>query len=283
MSSRTTPNFCTQCGASLSPGDAFCAQCGTAVSDEATVSKEGAATATGATASTRRADLRRRVEDLAVEGWDVKRDYGDRVVMVNRGIGSVGMHVLLFAVTGGVGNLLYAWYSYSAGAERVELRADGTERHPSNHGRSTGWNWRSAVAVAAGLAFGFCLALTGVLLLGVTSSLVSTGVAVAFLLAATASVAFSAQFVPGFESLSTFGRRRTTDERVVEAPNTPCSACSRPVETGVRRTFAERRYVAGFPVETLNEGENSYCRACANGNPFVGERIDDREKSREFA
>ncbi|MFC7080591.1 zinc ribbon domain-containing protein [Halorussus caseinilyticus] len=278
MSSPTTPNFCSQCGESLSSGDSFCSQCGASVGEETTASTE--AFSTGTTGPARHADLRRRVEGFAVDGWDVKRDHGDRVVMINRGIGSIGMHALLLVFTSGVGNLLYGWYSYSVGAERVELHADGTERRPSK-GHSSGWNWRSAVAVAAGLTLGVSTALAAVLLLWVTSSLVPTLLAVTFLLTTVASVLFSAQFVPGVESPTTFGRRRRTDEEVVTEPTTPCSACARPVGTGVKRTFTEKRYVAGIPVETLETGENSYCRACANGDPFVGNVADDREKERE--
>ncbi len=313
MSPRTTPNFCSQCGASLSPGDAFCSQCGTAVGDESNAGRrdaERSASGFAADAATRVAsetaerfssgnrspsggptvsnpDLRQRVERYALDGWDVKRDHGDRVVMVDRTLGSPWIHALLLLATTPAGNLLYAWYSYSPGAERVELHADGTE-HRSGE-KPPGWTLKSAVGVAAGLTLGFSLALVAMLLLWVTSSLVPTLIAGACLLAALASIPLSTQLAPGFESPTTFGRRRTTDERVVEEPTRPCSACARPVGTGVRRTYAEKRYVAGIPVETLEEGENTYCRACANGDPFVGERVGERtnergdEREREFA
>ena len=279
MSSHTAPNFCSQCGSSLSPGDAFCSQCGTAVGERPTAAAEG----TTAAGQREQADLRRRVEDFAIDGWDVKRDYGDRVVMVDRRIGSLWVHALLLVTTSPVGNLLYAWYRYSLGAERVELRADGTARRSGNDRGSTRWNPKSAVGVAAGLTFAFTLALAGLVLLLVSSSLVATGIGLAFVLASVASIPLAAQFAPGVKSPTTFGRRRSTDETVVKASDAPCSACSHPVGTGVRRTFAEKRYVAGVPVETLNEGENLYCRACANGDPFTGETVGDREKSSEFA
>ncbi|WP_135851324.1 zinc ribbon domain-containing protein [Halorussus salinus] len=302
MSSPSTPNFCSQCGSSLSPGDAFCSQCGTAVRDDhrnrGRVDDRASGTERAARFATETAkefvsethsssggpavsnpDLRQRVERYAVEGWDVKRDDGDRVVMVDRTLGSPWIHALLLLATTPAGNLLYAWYSYSPGAERVELHADGTE-HRSGE-RPSGWTLKSAVGVAAGLTLGFSLALVALLLLLVTSSLVPTLIAGACLLAALASIPLSTQLAPGFESPTTFGRRRTTDERVVEEPTRPCSACARPVGTGVRRSFAEKRYVAGIPVETCNEGENTYCRACANGDPFVRERIGDEERSNE--
>jgi hypothetical protein len=296
VSSRTAPNFCSQCGESLSPGDAFCSACGAAVGDGTTSTRNGAATGIGAQSSATRArnggttarsrpGFRRRVEDLAVEGWDVKHDYGNRVVMVNRGIGSIGMHVLLFVTTSGVGNLLYAWYSYSLGADRVELRDDGTEHYSDDRDAASGWDLKSAVGVAAGLTLAVTFALAGLLLLWVTSSLFMAGLSLAFLLAGLVSVPLGTQFAPGFESPTTFGRRRTTDSTVANAPNKPCTACSRPVGTGVRRTFAERRYVAGIPVRTFEEGENCYCRPCANGDPFEEpvESPENREKSAEFA
>jgi hypothetical protein len=285
VSSRTAPNFCPQCGESLSPGDAFCSACGAAVGDRATGGPSQTRNTQGrATAAAGRTAFRRRVEDLAIEGWDVKRDYGDRVVMLDRGIGSLGMHALLLVFTSGVGNLLYAWYSYSVGAERVELREDGTERYLSDDGNpaGTGWDLKSAVGVVTGLSLASLFALVGVLLLWVTSSLVPTAIALVLLLAGLVSVPLGTQFAPGFESPTTFGRHRTTDERVANAPNTPCVACSRPVGTGVRRTFVKKRYVAGVPVETINEGENCYCRSCANGEPFEAD-LGDREKSVEFA
>jgi hypothetical protein len=277
VSSRTAPNFCSQCGESLSPGDAFCSACGTAVGDSSPDGRSKANTLFG------RTDFRRRVEDLAIEGWDVKHDYGDRVVMVDRGIGSLGVHALLLVFTSGVGNPLYAWYSYSVGAERVELREDGTKRYSSddNNPTTTDWDLQSAVGVAVGLMLVSVFALVGLLLLWVTSSFVPTAIASVFLLLAVASIPFSTQFVPGFESPTTFGRHRTTDEAVANAPNTPCTVCARPVGTGVRRTFAEKRYVAGIPVETITEGENCYCRSCANGNPFEAD-LEGRDKSVEF-
>src|SRR6056297_1968867 len=224
VSSPSTPNFCSQCGASLSPGDSFCSQCGTAVDDGTTAGRGVAATDAATTSDP---GLRERVESLALDGWDVKRDDGDSVVMVNRTIGSLWIHALLLAVTTPAGNLLYAWYNYSPGAERIELHANGTERRPDEN--SSGWSLQSAVGVAAGLLFGAWLAFVGTLLLWVTSSLLSTLVAVAFLLVAVASIPLATQFAPGFESPTTFGRRQTTDEEIADEPNRPCSACARPV------------------------------------------------------
>jgi len=78
--------------------------------------------------------FRRRVQDHLDAGWDIERDDGDRVVLAGRGIGSVGVHALLFVFTGGLGNLLYGWWHYSNLAERRRLvRGDSTPvRAPSS-------------------------------------------------------------------------------------------------------------------------------------------------------
>jgi predicted nucleic acid-binding Zn ribbon protein len=258
-------NFCSQCGSALSPSDSFCSQCGRAV---------------GAGERGRRRSVndhrprdhgfRRRVEDFTVEGWDVKHDYGDRVVMIHRGFGSIPLHALLLMTTSGVGNLLYAWYCYSPGAERIELRADGSEEHLDDDGVSPDWTTKSALGFAVSSVFGAFGVLFGLFLLLVGwggAGMVFGGV---FLLLGLVSLTLTPQFVPGFKSPTTFGRVRSTDERTVFEPATPCSVCAKPVGNGVKRTYHERTFFAGIPVKTLNEGENNYCRSCARGDVTDG-------------
>lgn len=83
-------------------------------------------------------------------------------------------------------------------------------------------------------------------------------------------------------SVTTFGRVRETDERVVEEPQTPCSACASPVNTGVERTYGTRSYIAGVPIYTDEHGENVYCRSCANGDAS-GTRETEPAPQRETA
>ncbi|WP_423744687.1 zinc ribbon domain-containing protein (plasmid) [Haladaptatus sp. SPP-AMP-3] len=258
-----TSNFCSQCGSALSPGDSFCSQCGSAVG----AAGDGRRYTHGAgTRHPQDPEFRRRVEDLTVEGWDVKHDYGERVVMVNRGFGSIPLHILLLMSTSGVGNLLYAWYCYSPGADRIELRADGSEEYFENEGVSTGWSAKSAIGFLVSSFFGVFAAIVGVVILWTTMGLLSTGVGLAFLVLAATSLSLAPQFVPGFKSPTTFGRVRSTDEKTVFGPATPCSVCAEPVGNGVKRTYHERTYVAGIPVRTVNEGDNHYCRSCARGD-----------------
>jgi predicted RNA-binding Zn-ribbon protein involved in translation (DUF1610 family) len=257
MDSRQSANFCSDCGAELASGDAFCSECGSAVRGRA---------------ASARTDFRRRVEDLTVEGWDVKHDYGDRVVMVNRGFGSLGIHALLLVFTGGLGNLLYAWYRYSPGAERIELRADGTEKYVRGGPSSDRVRARNVV-------FSVFSALIAYAILSDGPSLVGWLFGLAFLVAALVVLAPVRRRLHERKSITTFGRARGTDEEVVTAPDTPCVGCSRPVNTGVKRTFHERRYLAGVPIHILEEGENHYCRSCANGDPFARTGVTRREVS----
>jgi len=259
MSPPDGTNFCSQCGAALAPGDSFCSDCGAAV---------------GGGRSGRRDDFRRRVEDLTVEGWDVQHDYGDRVVLIDRGFGSLGVHALLFLFTWGFGNLLYAWYSYSPGADRLEVRADGTERYVSGGGDAES-DEGSIVSNPGSLVLSTLCALVGAAVLADAAGLASVALGVGFLAVALfAFRPFRDRFAER-ESVTTFGRVRGTDESVVDAPDVPCAACSRPVGTGVRRTFEETLYVAGFPIATDEKGQNCYCRSCAQGDPFTGGAFGD--------
>ncbi|WP_435179054.1 zinc ribbon domain-containing protein [Halorussus sp. AFM4] len=326
MGPRTAPNFCPQCGSSLSPDDAFCSQCGAAVGDAtATGAARGGATAgatgrsdgeadsaAGATdrtagttgpshrtgsvggpsAGRSRSAFQRRIEEMAVEGWELERDYGDRVVMVDRGFGSFGVHAVLLFLTWGFGNAVYAWYNYSPGADRVELRDDGTARYVSDErrfdvnwdpGRDAGADdaYYRATATGDSRSDDSLTANPGVLVASVVFGLMGIGLmgdaeGIAGFLVGLALLAGALLVLPPVrkrladrKSVTTFGRVRTTDEAVVDAPDVPCTACSRPVGTGVRRTFSEKLFVAGVPVAVDEQGENCYCRSCAQGDPFT--------------
>jgi len=301
----SVPNFCSQCGASLSPGDAFCSQCGTSVGQggEAEQGSSGVGVADEPEPASRSA-FRRKVRDLTVEGWQVEHDYGDRVVLADRGFGSVAVHLILFVFTLGFVNLLYAVYSYSVGAERVELRADGTVRWLSGRdGRTDDWrDSRTEDAregrtdhadepaeppgSIAGAAF---LALIGFTALGSATDVPGVLIAGVFLLLALYSFSPFRARLRERESVDTFGWVRSTDEWVVDAPDTPCNVCSRPVGTGVARTFHETFYVAGLPITRNEKGTNGYCRSCAQGDPFTASDVDgsdagasDREAKMEY-
>ncbi|WP_132061345.1 zinc-ribbon domain-containing protein [Halorussus amylolyticus] len=273
MSPPNGSNFCSQCGASVSSTDAFCSSCGSAVGG-------GSGAGRVSDRTSKPGGFRRRIEDLTVEGWEVEHDYGDRVVMVDRGFGSWGIHALLIIFTGGLGNIPYAWYNYSPAADRIELRSDGTERYIPGKGSSKSADFDgdgSTLGTAGSVALSFFCALAGLAILSGVSSIPAFFVGVTFI--ATALFAFPPmrERLQDREAVTKFGRARSTDEKVVNAPDVPCTACSRPVEHGVKRTFNEKYFVAGVPLVTEEKGENCYCRACAQGDPFTEGTVSDSE------
>ena len=251
----SSPNFCSSCGARLNEGAAFCSQCGDPVGDGSVgdVSR-------GAAGGHERSAFRERVREYRVNGWDVEQDYGDRVVVRKRGFGSIPAHVVLFFLTGGIGNVLYAWYRYGPGASRAELRADGRERWIDGGSGDGGWLWEAAGTVTGILLVAFLLfwlsAITG------GDAVVGMAAVSVFLLLSVAYYLLSRR-TGGRRSLTTFGRERSIDETPTTDGSESCVVCGRGTPSGVVREYAERFYVAGVPVWTFEEGENRYCRACA--------------------
>ncbi len=70
--------------------------------------------------------LQERLDAAIADGWQIEQETPDRVVLVRRSYGSVGVHVLLAVFTAwwafGVFNLLYAGYCYLEESERRVLR-----------------------------------------------------------------------------------------------------------------------------------------------------------------
>lgn len=244
-SDRPAPNYCADCGARLSEGASFCSQCGTPVS--------------GSGSSPSRSAFRERVREYAVHGWEIERDYGDRVVARKREFGSIPAHVALFLLTGGVGNVLYAWYRYSPGASRVELRSDGTERWVD--GRSAGGSLWDAAVTAAGVLLTACLffSISAV----VTQSVLVGATTFGLVLLAPLAYYLLTRRSDGHRSLTTVGRVRSIDETPTDDASRACVVCGGGTPGGVVREYAERFYVAGVPVWTVEEGQNRYCHRCA--------------------
>lgn len=73
-------------------------------------------------------NLQRKIEDAKTEGWTVESEGNDRAVMVKRGYGSLGGHVLVALLTvwwtAGLGNAAYAAYHYFGNADKKVLRND---------------------------------------------------------------------------------------------------------------------------------------------------------------
>lgn len=270
MSGHTTPNFCFRCGARLRAGDRYCSECGTV--------------ADGARATDTRSEFRRRIEGLIAEGWEVQHDDGDRAILIDREIGSIGVHVLLLLFTGGIGNLLYGWYSYSMNAERIELRSDGTCRWLKRDSKTSTMeidretaDWALSVIAAVLLFF------LGLTFLTSGASTIAVLIGLGSLVGAVSLLPPVRRRLAARRSIDTFGRVRETDERVVDRPDTPCSACAAPVEQGVERRYGERTYVAGVPVQTREHGRNVYCRGCASDRSFDRNETVESLTERSFS
>ncbi|EMA63882.1 zinc ribbon domain-containing protein [Halorubrum lipolyticum] len=283
-------NFCPECGADLGDpsapaycpecGDRFCSNCGGARSGgESTATASGRSSGesrspSGPTPPPRESDraFRRRVQDHLDAGWEIERDDGDRVVLVDRGVGSVGVHVLLLFITGGVGNLLYGWWHYSKLAERRRLvRGDATPaRAPSS--REAGGRVET---VSAYLLTGLLLLIGG----WITAIRATSGsppvalVGIAFALLSLGMVPAVQRRLDRRHGISTFGRRKTVDHRVIRPPESvdePCVVCGERIERGLVRRRRDETVVAGFPVRTHSIRHNHYCVDCARREVFDG-------------
>ena len=288
-----TPRYCSACGERLSPGDNFCAACGDSVTSQTErqsrddpdssgvtgrYTERGnhgtgdGVTSTGESTTRPRTDratpdptgaatdddsrwLRQRVADLRARGWEVTRDDGDRVELIDRGVGSIPAHLLIFFFTSGLGNLLYGWYSWTWGAPERLVTADGHEEVDEG-GNGVG---TLIAAVAAVGILGINAMLFFVALLAGAPSVAVSGLLFTLLMIVGA-VAFQNDVETA--SLSKFGRERDVDEQQVRTPPESCAACGDRVIEGERRRFTDRFYLAGVPLYTYEEGTNTYCDDC---------------------
>ena len=263
--------YCAECGDSLAPDDEFCAACGAARPEAA-----GRAVRRGDAAADAEAHraFRRRVRDHLDEGWELTEDRGDRVVLVDRGVGSVPMHVLLLLTTGGVGNLLYGWYHYS---ELAETRRLGVSDGPLPDGElSEPREDDGALVTLSGYLLGGVLSLIG---LGIAAVAAEQGAplgaafGLAFAVIGVALTPPAERRLNRRHGLSRFGRIRTVDHRVVRATErteSPCVVCGESFERGVVRRRRDETVVAGVPVRTHALECNHYCADCAREELFGG-------------
>ena len=261
--------YCTECGEPVAPDDEFCGSCGARCGG---VRQRRDAIDASADPDARRA-FRARVRDHLDAGWELAEDHGDRVVLVDRDVGSIPVHLLLLVTTGGVGNLLYGWYNYAELAETRRL-AVGESLPPSQQ-------------TAPGKREDPLVSLSGYLLGGI---LLSIGAGIAAVSAGQGSapgalfgLAFAAMGValsPPAErrlnrrhGLSRFGRLRTVDHRVTpatERTEAPCVVCGEAFERGVVRRRRDETVVAGVPIRTHSIRHNHYCADCAREELFGG-------------
>lgn len=249
---------CDACGTRVDHGDRFCSGCGRPVR-----SNDGSQYGRESPSAEDRAWLRRRVADLHAEGWETRSDDGERVVLRKRGVGRVPIHLVLFLLTGGAGNLLYALYRYTSGAPRRAVYADGSERALSGGDDDRDLATVLAAAAAGLLVFGGAV-WVGAAVVANLSVLTAVLGSLVFVLSALVAIAIPQVARDGLESPGTFGTVQTVERDRVRNPPDPCAACGRRVFRGENRRYAERFYVAGIPLRTTRSGENVYCDACAD-------------------
>jgi hypothetical protein len=271
--------YCSDCGNELDPGDSYCSDCGAEVGSETDNQSPGEATA--------HSDLRgfrQRVSDYLARGWEIQYDGGDEVVLVDRGIGSIPVHALLLLFTGGFGNLLYGWYSYSLQAERIVLRAGEDTRPLDVRGESpvTDFDWEEQQADLGPLShyvMGLLLLLSGIYVIG--TSLASFGA----ILGGIGLVLVSLLVLPPVRRRirdrhppTTFGPTESVEERTVSETDQLCSICRGSIDDGVVREYETEFVLAGLPLYTMEAGENWYCNSChrtTNSFTVGSERVDE--------
>ena len=268
----------------------YCPDCGVATSASASAGStstrsERAGRSTGSdrndAATSGRTDrdvLEQRIARATRGGWRLENDFGDHAVMVRRTVGSVGEHlaiaVLTIWFTMGIGNALWGAYRYVGDAERMVLRpdtpvgrgagaVDATARDTdAERSRSTLLGRATAVACLAAAAL---IAALGAQFGPATFGSAFVALAAVFAVLGIASLPSVRRRLERRRSIAANGRVRSVDERSVIAPDRPCTACSDAVGRGVERIYREERCFLGVPL-TVDEGHNSYCRRCANGD-----------------
>lgn len=276
------PEYCRECGDRFDPDDAFCSGCG---ADRSTAETGTARSSTGGsndeprgststpddpTSTSDEATFRRRVRHHLDAGWEVKRDEGHTVTLVDRDIGSIPIHVLLLLTTGGVGNLLYGYYHHSMLAETRRLSVDDEyypmpKRNPDEE---------SALTTAAAYALSAVVLLIGLFIAVVAAQGGSIAMAGVGLVLALAGLSVSPPVDERLDrrhGITAFGRHRTVDHRVLEPVDPaeePCVVCDREFHGGIVRRRRDETLVAGVPVRTHEYETNHYCAACARADLF---------------
>lgn len=276
---------CPHCGSETAVGHSYCIQCGGDLSDLHEVadsvdsptesrhstdqrSKDGqkrGRTSSDANTATSEdiAAFRRRVSTLVADGWDIEYDRNDEVVLVDRGVGSIPVHILLLIFTSGVGNVIYGWYKYSHAADRMVLRADGTQYDPTAAKTAAVDGYEEPSGSVGQFAGGLLLFVLGSII--TIGSGLDLGVALFGLLFVVISLFVmppTRRRIDNRQPPTTFGPTESVDERFVTGTNKPCTVCGSRVEDGVVRDYTQEKIFAGIPLYTMEDGENYYCSDC---------------------
>jgi hypothetical protein len=117
--------YCISCGEIISSEANICPDCGAPQSDDNNAQSQTGQQSANMSISEEN-KFKTAIDDKKVEGWDVKSREGDRVIMIKRGYGSLGGHVLVAALTAWwtlfIGNVVYATYKYFIDTDQMVMR-----------------------------------------------------------------------------------------------------------------------------------------------------------------
>jgi len=259
----TLAEECGDCGERFHPDDRFCSTCGALRNPD----RQDSPSEDDEEADEEMEQFRSRIQAHLATGWELEHDYGDSVVLVDRSWGNPLAHVALLLLTGGIGNILYGWYNYAYSADHKRLSADETPADPqpvetldTDTDEDYG-GWGRAIGGVFLLLLGF--------LFVVSDPLDLTNWVFGIVTLASGVFVFppSRRRLANRHATMKVGQVRTTNEKIVSAPQTPCVVCGRPVERGIRRTFREEVALVGIPLFRTKDGENHYCDSCAMVDP----------------
>ena len=265
---RSQPVVCRDCGEPFVDGAAFCSHCGTAREGGSKTSRTGEQGET-------HEQFRRRVAAYTEADWEITADHGDRVTVVDREIGSIGVHVLLLLFTSGFGNLLYGWYHYSKLAERRHLSVGGSTPAPAEPTptQSTQQTTTTAPVMAYVASLLLWFISLSFLVVAIGGSSVAAGL-IGLLFAAAGSYVLPPvrHRLGRRHEVTMFGRHKTVDHRIIPQAETcdePCVVCGDRVSQGLLRRRRDETLIAGVPVSTHNLDMNHYCLRCARDENLI--------------
>ncbi|WP_132056995.1 zinc ribbon domain-containing protein [Halorussus amylolyticus] len=80
------------------------------------------------TPATRSERLQRQIDDAIADGWKIETETPERIVLVKRTVGDLGVHIVLAILTAwwsfGLVNVVYGGYKYLNDSQRRVLRDD---------------------------------------------------------------------------------------------------------------------------------------------------------------
>ena len=274
---------CRMCNSSMDTDDRYCQYCG---AEQGKLDPES-----------RHKRFRRHIRRKVAKGWEIEHDWEDEVILVNRDIGNLFIHAALIPLTGGLGNLLYAYYRHTVKANRVFLSVEDYHPKPSgvspqqsdvdtqeidtevgqrsaNNELQVSGNYSGYIASIVLMTIGFAGLFTGeapVMLVGFLVLLFGAGVFPSI-----------TERIARRYSLTANGTIRSVDKTTFEGETHRCMACGNEVAYGTERTYREEFVVGGIPLHTYTDGTNHYCPECAehehgtSSHPYSNQRTRDQ-------